>query len=314
MKPRIALMLTLPPLLWAGNAVVGRLLVGTVPPVQLNALRWWLASALLMPLGWRVLRDPAPLLQRWRYFALLGLLGVGTYNALQYMAVQTSTPLNVTLIAASMPLWMMATGALLFRVPVTRRQGWGAALSLAGVAFVLSRGSWTTFTHIRFVRGDLYMLLAAALWALYSWMLARPPASMTGERRPAWTWAEALLAQFLFGVLWASAEAGLEALVTPARVDWSWSVAAALLYVAVGPSLVAYRCWGLGVATVGPAIASFFANLTPVFAALLSAALLGEWPAWYHGLAFALIVAGIVVSTPREARVLPVAARDDSTG
>jgi drug/metabolite transporter (DMT)-like permease len=48
---------------------------------------------------------------------------------------------------------------------------------------------------------------------------------------------------------------------------------------------------------VGPAIASFFNNLTPLFAAVLSAAVLGEAPRWYHGAAFLLIVAGILVSS-----------------
>lgn len=62
---------------------------------------------------------------------------------------------------------------------------------------------------------------------------------------------------------------------------------------------VAYRCWGLGIAAGGPALAAFFANLTPVFAALLSVAILGDTPRWYHGVAFALIAAGIVVSSRR---------------
>jgi drug/metabolite transporter (DMT)-like permease len=46
-------------------------------------------------------------------------------------------------------------------------------------------------------------------------------------------------------------------------------------------------------------VAAFFANLTPLFAALLSALLLGEAPQPYHGLAFALIVAGIAASARR---------------
>jgi drug/metabolite transporter (DMT)-like permease len=56
------------------------------------------------------------------------------------------------------------------------------------------------------------------------------------------------------------------------------------------------------VAGAGPTVAAFFANLTPLFAALLSGALLGEWPKLFHGLAFALIVAGIVVSSRPPAR------------
>jgi drug/metabolite transporter (DMT)-like permease len=65
--------------------------------------------------------------------------------------------------------------------------------------------------------------------------------------------------------------------------------------VAVGPSLLAYRCWGAGVGRVGPTIAGFFSNLTPLFAAVLSATLLGEMPRAYHAVGFLLIAGGIVV-------------------
>ncbi|MBX3606236.1 MAG: DMT family transporter [Piscinibacter sp.] len=301
LTPTIALLLTLPPLLWAGNAVVGRALVGSVPPLALNALRWLLALALLLPLGWRAWHTRGALRERWPHLALLGLVGVGSYNALQYLAVQTSTPLNVTLIAASAPVWMLLVGALFYREPPTRRQLAGAVLSLAGVALVLSRGRWQVLRDVHFVPGDLYMLVAIAAWSVYSWMLARPPESMRGEQRPHWNWAEFLCVQVVFGSAWATLAAGAEAVVAPAPIVWSPGVLAALLYVAIGPSLIAYRCWGLGVATVGPAVAAFFSNLTPVFAGLLSAALLGDLPRWYHAGAFALIAAGIVVSSwPRQ--------------
>ena len=87
--------------------------------------------------------------------------------------------------------------------------------------------------------------------------------------------------------------------LTDAGISWTWPLVAALLYVAVGPAVIAYRCWGVGVQRVGPAMAGFFANLTPLFAALLSAAFLGELPQAYHALAFLLIVGGIVVSSRR---------------
>ena len=66
-----------------------------------------------------------------------------------------------------------------------------------------------------------------------------------------------------------------------------------------GPAILAYRCWGLGVQRVGPTIAGFFTNLTPLFAALMSAAFLGEPPHLYHAIAFVLIVGGIMVSSRR---------------
>ena len=81
-----------------------------------------------------------------------------------------------------------------------------------------------------------------------------------------------------------------------AHITWGWPLALALAYIAVGPAIVAYRCWGAGVSRVGPTIAGFFSNLTPLFAAVLSATLLGEMPRLYHAVGFALIVGGIVVS------------------
>jgi drug/metabolite transporter (DMT)-like permease len=117
--------------------------------------------------------------------------------------------------------------------------------------------------------------------------------------RPQWNWAEFLFVQVLFGIGWSAIGASLEAVVAPQAIHWSAGVVAALIYVAIGPSIIAYRCWGAGVAEAGPSVAAFFANLTPLFTALLSTILLGEPPQPYHALAFVLIVVGIVLSSRR---------------
>ena len=301
---RTALLMTVPPILWAGNAVVGRLVVGSVPPLTLNFLRWLLAGLILLPLAWRVFTDPRAITSRWRHLLLLGLLGVGSYNSLQYLALVTTTPINVTLIAASVPVWMLMVGALLHGEHPTRRQLLGALLSLAGVMLVVVRGDLRTLADVEFVRGDLYVVAASIAWAFYSWMLARPPASMQPPARPDWDWAEILMVQIIFGLMGSGLAAGVEQSFDPAPIRWNGWVVAALLYVAIGASIVAYRCWGLGVQRGGPALAAFFSNLTPLFATLLSAALLGELPRWYHGAAFALIIGGIVASSQR-GRVTP---------
>ncbi len=242
-----------------------------------------------------MLRRNSGLWAHWRRFALLGLLGVGGYNALQYLALKTSTPLNVTLVASSIPLWMLATGALFFGVQVTRAQLLGAGLSMAGVLVVLARGDWAQLMQLRLVTGDLYMLLATAAWAWYSWLLTRrdEPAAIRSD------WAAFLMAQVVFGLAWSGAFTAGEWALTDARITWGWPLAAALAFVAVGPAVLAYRCWGLGVQRAGPAVAGFFSNLTPLFAAMMSAAFLGETPRPFHALAFALIVGGIVVSSRR---------------
>ena len=295
LSPRTILLLTLPPLLWAGNAIVGRLLHDMLPPVLLNFLRWALAFCFLLPLAGPVFRREAGLWRYWRQYAALGLLGIGMYNALQYMALQSSTPINVTLVASGMPVWMMLTGWLFFGVPISRKQVAGAVLSIAGVLLVLARGEWRHVLELRLVAGDLFMILATIAWSLYSWMLLRmkEPAAIRAN------WASFLLAQVAFGAVWSGAFAGGEWALGAAPVQWSWTLAAALLYVAVCPAVIAFRCWGEGVREAGPAIGAFFVNLTPLFAALMSSAFLGEAPHGYHAAAFALIVGGIVISARR---------------
>ena len=193
---------------------------------------------------------------------------------------------------------------MLYGVPVSRRAALGAALSLTGVAVVLSRGDLAQLGALRLVAGDGWMLLAALTWAWYSWLLVRPPAGgyppeIKGD------WAAFLLSQIAFGLGWSGLMTAGEWLAWPAaaegarHIHWGWPLAAALVYVAVGPSLLAYRSWGIGVARVGPTVAGFFNNLTPLFAALMSATLLGELPRLYHAAGFVLIVGGILVSSSR---------------
>ncbi len=312
---RSAALLIVPPLMWAGNAIVGRLMNGVVPPITLNFLRWALALLILLPWAGWVLRPGAQgMWPHWRRFALLGLLSVGLYNTFQYLALTTTTPINATLVAASMPVWMMAWGRLVYGVPISRRATLGAMLSIGGVVLVLSRGDASQLQALRLVPGDGWMLLAAFVWSVYSWQLARPPKSMNNGQDSApikADWAAFLLAQVVLGVAWSALMAGSELLLrlphgaadataaatanSAAAATWGWPLVTALVFLALGPSVLAYRCWGAGVGRVGPTTAGFFANLTPIFTAVLSTALLGEAPQWYHALGFVLIVAGIVV-------------------
>ncbi|MDP9896473.1 drug/metabolite transporter (DMT)-like permease [Variovorax boronicumulans] len=298
-QPRLTsltvLLLTVPPLLWAGNAVVGRLVRELVSPLTLNFVRWVIAFVLLLPLAASVLRSGSPLWAHWKRYAMLGLLGIGLYNAFQYMALQTSTPINVTLVGSSLPLWMLAVGMLFFGARISTREIAGALLSMLGVLLVLSRGEWRQLIALRLVPGDLYMILGTIAWAFYSWLLAR-----THEpKQVRQDWAAFLMAQLVFGLAWSGALAAGEWTLTEAHIDLGWPLVTAMAFIGIGPAVVAYRCWGTGVQRAGPQAASIFMNLTPLFAAVLSAAFLREAPHWYHGVAFVLIVGGIVVASRR---------------
>ncbi len=300
--PVTLLYLTLPPLMWASNAIIGRIAVaGSEPlisPIALNMLRWVATLVIVAPMvlvasrraDRRVARAASAPARHgaWRTYAVFGLLSVASYNALQYVALRTSSAINVTLIAAGGPLFVLLIGRLFFGAHA-RRWAWiGAAVSLVGVLVVLTGGEVERLTRLRLVPGDLLMIAATIVWALYSWLLQR--------RRPDVPVLTLLLLQTAWGVALSLPVVAVEWLAGDFVLRLEPRTALVVLWVALGPSLIAYWCWDRGVARAGPLLPMFFSNLTPLFAALMSVALIGEPPQAFHVLAFALIVAGILVS------------------
>jgi len=288
--------LTTAALMWAGNAIVGKILVQASSPVLLNTVRWGVTALILLPFAWRVFKGDSPLWHHTKRFALLSLFGVGSYNVLLYLALQSSTPINVTLIGASMPIWAIFIGMLVYHERANLRQVVGAVISLIGVAVVIVRGELERLIEIEFVAGDLYMVIATILWGAYSWMLSHPKES--NER--SWPWSYFLLAQVGFGFCWSLIFAATEWQLEFSYFTWSWQTVLMIAYVIIGPSLIAYRCWGLGVSKAGATVATFFTNLIPLFTAILSTLLLQKPPEPFHGVAFALILAGIYLSIPKK--------------
>jgi len=294
-----ALLLTLPPLFWAGNAVVGRLMVGQIPPLALSFYRWFFALAIaLFLVGPDLWRHRAVLRSKWTSIAVMGVLGVGSYNSLQYVALETTTPLNVSLITSSAPVFILLIGGAFYKQAVGRAQWIGALLSIAGVALVVTQGDPAHLAALHFAPGDLIMLVAVFLWAIYTWELRQRPLGLAPMT--------SLAAQMIWGVLsilpFMLAERWIGGQVT----HWGPQVWAALAYVAVLPSLLAYWCWGSAVGKVGAQIPSYFGNLAPLFAALLSWLFLGETIHWYHFWAAVLIFAGIHVALNTRRQAVPL--------
>jgi drug/metabolite transporter (DMT)-like permease len=297
LAPATLAFLSLPPLLWASNAVIGRIAVGgpapLISPLALNTLRWAAAIAILALLVPVVVGRPtaaqrAAIRSGWKVHALLGALSVASYNALQYAALQTSSAINVTLIAAGGPLFTLLVGRLWFRAHAPRWAWIGSALSLLGVVVVLTQGDPGRLARFALARGDLLMVAATFVWALYSWLLR--------TRRPDLPPLLLLALQAVWGVALSVPVVALEAAAGGFVLQPQWRTLAAIVWVAIGPSIVAYLCWDRGVAHAGPVLPAFFANMTPLLAALMSTALLGEPPHLFHALAFALIAGGIAVS------------------
>ncbi len=251
------------PLLVGGRCRGGPAGARPDPPFTLNFFRWVLAFAILLPLAQGVLRKDSPVAA----LAALCTAGPAGHRALQRAAVHGAANLHPHqrdaggLQHAGVDA---GRGGAVLGASVTRQQLLGAVLSITGVLIVLSRGESNQLLALRLVPGDLFMLMATASWSFYSWLLVRTSraASLRGD------WAAFLMAQMVFGLGW-SAPSRAWNRVGPRADRLGRALAGRTGLHRRGPAVLAYRCWGVGVQRAGPAVAGFFVNLTPLFAAVL---------------------------------------------
>lgn len=275
-------------LFWAGNIVVARAFHADVPPVGLSFWRWILAFALFLPFTLALTRRQWPLLcAHWRWLAMLGLLGGTIFHTFMYVALNTTTALNVAVIYAMTPALVPVVARFLLGDRLHIRQALGTALSLGGVAIVVARGDPDTLRDLRFTDGDLWMVGAVVAWAFYSVLIKRKPADMHPN---AMLTAMMAMAVVLTLPLYVWEHLGVRTMPVTA------SSLAVVGYVAVFASIAAYICYNRAIALVGPSRTALTAHMLPVFAAILSVVFLDERLHLYHIAGAAAVIAGIVLA------------------
>lgn len=285
------LLLSLTSLFWAANWVVGRAMRNEMPPVAMGFWRWAIALLLLLPFtapelrrNWSVVRA------NWLVLALLGCLGAVAFNTLIYVGLQYTTVANGVLFNSFSPILIILLSWVVVRERISGLQACGVVLSLAGVLAIIARGKVSTLAAFHFNPGDLWLIAAQFLWAIYTFVLRRRPPELSAM---AFLAAMLLLSlPFLLPFyLWEFSARGGFAL-TPATIS-------ALAYYGTIPSIVAYLFWNRGVAQVGANKAGLFVHLMPVFGALLSVVFLDERLYAYHYAGAALIFGGIYLTTKK---------------
>jgi drug/metabolite transporter (DMT)-like permease len=273
--------------LWAGNSIVGRAVRGEVDPLTLAFVRWTGASLILLPFAWRPLRrEWLAIRAAWKPILLLGLLGVGAFNALLYSGLQYTTATNGLLLQAAIPAEVVIFDRLLFGVRSPLLQNLGVACSILGVAAIVFHGDPAQALRFRFGFGDVLVLVAVLVWSLYTVLL---------RLRPAISGTSFVATTFMIGAL-AMTPFFVHDLLAGERIAFTPGVLGAFAYVAVLPSIVSYFIFNAATQTVGPARAGLAITLMPIFGAFLSAALLGEKLHGYHFAGMALILLGIALS------------------
>lgn len=283
-----ALVLTGPPLFWAGNIVVARGLASILPPVGLTFFRWTIAAAILACFaGRQIWIERATIRSEWQRFLFYAPLGTFGVNVPFYMGLHTTTAVNAAILNALAPIIMVAVSFAVLRERIALLQGVGVAAAIFGVFAIESRGDLQNLIAFAFHRGDGLILGSLFSWSLYSVLLRRRGTRLS-------------TVPFVFCL-----SVGAAVLLLPALV---WEMASgqyvpatahawgAIAYIVLLPTIASYILWNTGVAAVGPNVTSFFQYLIPVFATVLAVIFLEESVVAYQIGGAALIVIGLYLA------------------
>lgn len=287
-QPLVQLVLILPPLIWAGNFVVGRAASGDVPPITLAFARHFIALVFLLPFGWAAMRRDMRRYWECRWQLLrVSLAGMVAFNLMVYLGLHTTTASNAQLMNSTIPVLIVLLGAVLLGQRLTVTQVFGLFLSCVGVLTIILHGQLARLFALQFSQGDLIVFGAMVSFALFSvWQRSFPTnVSRLGLLGAQLTIAVAALFPFL-----------VFEYIGGARATWSTAALAEMLYVGVAAALLANLLYIFGIARVGPTRAGLFIHLVPLYGAIMSIALLGERLHIYHAVGMAAIMVGLACS------------------
>jgi drug/metabolite transporter (DMT)-like permease len=251
---------------WATNIILGRWLRNDIGPLTLAAFRFSIGSALYLVLLSR--RPPAERRlggDGWRLLGM-GITGVVLFSPGLYLALRFTTSVNATLIQGLGPLITGLFAALLIQEAMTRRQVAGAVVGLIGVVVLISGGSVVFFRTMGANPGDLIMIFAVAVWALYSilsCLVTRTRSALSATAISTFMGLPILIV----AALWESRTMGLT-LTLP--------LVLAIVYIGIVPTVAGFLSWNEGVRRLGPSGAMVFFNTLPLYGAILGVVILGE--------------------------------------
>lgn len=292
------LLLVLTTLIWAANAIASRLAPGHVSPMLMTCLRWMAVLVIVLVLFRRSIAQEWPALKRnWPSVLFLGAVGYTAFNALFYAAGAYTSAINLTLFQSCMPALILVGSFLVFGVRATWIQIVGLLLTMTGVALAASHGDLASLLQLQLNFGDILIMIACVLYAIYTIGLGKRPALSTQT-----LFAGMAAAAFLTSLPLLAGE------IIAGKVVWptdalAWAI---LVFVAIFPSLLSQMFYMRAVELIGADRAAVFLNLTPVFGAAMGVAILGERFGMYEAGALALVLSGIFLSEklgrPRAAR------------
>jgi len=269
---------------WGSNTIASRLAVGEISPMLLIFFRWGFVVVILLSLYWRQMIDEWPIIRpRLKWLLIMGGCGLSLFNAFFYIAAHSTTAVNLGIIQSTMPGMILLGSFMFFGDRINRLQFSGLLLTLLGVGVIVTQGSLEQLMQLTFNHGDLLMIFACSFYAMYTVGLKSRP-KISGMVMLAYF----SVAAFLMTIPLMIFESFIYGTVMPGVKGF-----AVVFYIAIVPSFLSQIFFMRGVDLIGPGSAGLYANLVPIFSAIMAVLLLSEEFALFHLAAMLLVFGGI---------------------
>jgi drug/metabolite transporter (DMT)-like permease len=292
MKKNPYFILAFASLCWSGNHIVGRAIAGHFPPLTISTIRWFIPAIILWIAGRSRIEQDWPLICRhWVVMLWLGATGGILFSALQYVGLQYTSAVNVSILNSLVPVLIIAASALIFRDRILPIQLLGILTSLIGVLIIVTRGNLNALLQLSFNHGDVIIIVNMIVFAIYAAYL---------RLRPKIHWMSFLFVLAVVSAVGTMPFAIFE-LASGRIPELNVGTIAAALYVSIFPSLVAFAAWNYGVEHIGANRSGPFLHLIPLYTALLASIFLGEELMIFHALGLLMILVGVWIAARGQA-------------
>jgi drug/metabolite transporter (DMT)-like permease len=287
MKKNPYFALALASLFWSGNHIVGRAIAGHFPPLTISTIRWFLPAIILWIVGRSRIGQDWPVIRRhWIIMLWLGSTGGILFTALQYVGLQYTSAVNVSILNSLAPVLIIAASALIFRDRIFLVQLLGILTSLIGVLIIVTKGELDALLQLSFNHGDVIIIANMIVFAIYAACLRLGPKIH---------WMSFL---FMFAIISAvgTTPFAIFEFVSGRSPELNVGTIAAAIYVSIFPSLMAFAAWNYGVEHIGANRSGPFLHLIPLYTALFAGIFLNEEIMTFHVFGLLSILVGVWIA------------------
>lgn len=278
-------------LLWSVNMVIASGVKEHIPPVGLAFWRWTIACIVFAPFALKAtLRNYKIVKKHIWYLSLTAVLGITIFNTLIYFAGKTTSAVNLSLIAISIPLFIIAISRIIFKETVSNLRILGIVTIIFGVLVLITKGSLEALVTINFAFGDLLMLLACFFFACYTLLVRKKPEELAPK-------------VFLFSVFVIGTAILLPFYIWEnkyyEKVVFDSKTILITTYVGIFASLVAFYLWNEAIRLIGTSKTSIIYYLIPIFSGILAYFFLNQAIGLIQIISMGIIVLGLLITNKK---------------